>query len=197
MTRWVDDGQAMDAVYQDFSKAFDRVPHERLLRKLESHGIGGKVVRWIGAWLAGRRQRVCIQGASSSWRDVTSGVPQGSVLGPVLFLIYINDLDSGILNHLLKFADDSKLFGKVSNEADQVKMQDDLNRLHIWSQNWQMDFNAEKCVVMHIGKNSSKYAYSINGHVLNSVDHFHHHLHPPPPRPPPPIICTIPSVTSI
>ena len=101
----------------DFSKAFDRVPHERLIRKVEAHGIGGDVLRWIKEWLKDRKQRICINGEKSEWGSVTSGVPQGSVLGPLLFIIYLNDLDVGITSNLAKFADDTKI-GRAINGAE-------------------------------------------------------------------------------
>ena len=125
----VDEGSSMDVIYLDFSKAFDKVPHQRSLQKLKAHGISGKLLRSIELWLSNRKQRVHISGFQSSWQFVLSGVPQGSILRPVLFLVFINDLDSGIVNWILKFADDTKVFRKVNNIGDSQKMQDDLNTL--------------------------------------------------------------------
>jgi len=117
----VDEGHSIDVIFLDMAKAFDKVPHKRLLdklrkhrllEKLRKHGIGRKVLRILSNWLQGRKQRVCILGKFSKWIEVLSGVPQGSILGPLLFLIYINDLESGVVSHILKFADDVKILGR-------------------------------------------------------------------------------------
>ena len=104
----IDNKVNIDTVYLDLAKAFDKVPHQRLLSKLKAHGVDGLVCNWIKAWLADRQQRVCLDGSYSSWRPVWSRIPQGSVLGPVLFLIFINDLDTGLSSKILKFADDTQ-----------------------------------------------------------------------------------------
>ena len=110
-----DNNKAVDLVYLDFQKAFDKVPHERLMVKVNAHGIQGDAARWIRNWLAGRRQRVCINQSYSNWASVTSGVPQGSVLGPLHVIIYINDLDTNIVIKMYKFADDTKLCHRARN----------------------------------------------------------------------------------
>ena len=124
----------MDVVYLDFQKAFDKVPHQRLLLKLKAHGIANDVINWIEKWLTQRRQRAIVVGEILNWKSVLSGVPQGSVLGPILFLIYINDLEDDISSKVLKFADDTKLFRKVTNVTDKQSLQDDLDKLVKWSE---------------------------------------------------------------
>ena len=116
----------VDVIYLDFQKAFDKVPHQRLLIKLKSHGIGESVVNWVRDWLSGRKQRVVVEGEESSSRPVISGVSQGSVLGPILFLIYINDLENEIGSNILKFADDTKMFRRVESQEDRHQLQVDL-----------------------------------------------------------------------
>ena len=121
ITKWIDDGSPVDIIYLDFQKAFDKVPHLRLLLKyyyLKAHGIGDGLIDWIERWLTDRRQRVVVRGEVSNWKSVLSGVPQGSVLGPLLFLIHINDLDDNITSNVLKFADDTKVFRKVNIDGD-------------------------------------------------------------------------------
>ena len=106
ITKWV------DVIYLDFQKAFDKVPHQRHILKLKSHVMRNSIINWIEQWLTDRRQRVVVDGEVSSWKSVLSGVPQGSVLGPILFLVYINDLEERVTGKILKFADDTKLFRK-------------------------------------------------------------------------------------
>ena len=107
ITKWIDEGSPVDIIYLDFQKAFGKVPHQRLLFQLKAHGIGDGIIDWIEQWLIERRQRVVIDGEVSNRKSVLSGVPQGAVLGPLLFLIYINDLDDNITSNVRKFADDT------------------------------------------------------------------------------------------
>jgi len=120
VTADVDAKQNVNTIYLDFAKAFDKVPHQRLLLKLRAHGIDGVVCNWIEAWLNDRWQKVRLEGSSSSSQQFFSGVPQGSVLGPVLFLIFTNDLKVWTTSGILKFADNTKLFRSVANQADLI-----------------------------------------------------------------------------
>lgn len=169
VTSYVDKGLPVDAIYLDFSKAFDKVPHRRLLEKLKAHGITGKIHNWIAAWLTNRRQRVVLNGKFSEWSAVTSGVPQGSVLGPVLFLIYINDIDDHVKSNILKFADDTKIIRPLETEHDIHLLQQDLQQLQQWSSDWQMQFNADKCKSIHFGYNNSRHVYTMDGQSLEQV----------------------------
>ena len=169
VTGCVDSGENVDVIFLDFAKAFDKVPYKRLMLKLKSHGIIGKVAQWIEEWLNNRRQRVGIRGTLSDWLLVLSGVPQGSVLGPLLFLIYINDLDCNIKNWILKFADDTKIFSRILDDHDSERLQQDLFKLITWSEEWQMMFNVSKCKVMHIGKKNIQNHYVMNNHKLDKV----------------------------
>ena len=165
----VDRGEPVDVLYFDFRKAFDRVPHERLLLKLKALGIEGRLLDWIREWLKERRQRVVLGGEFSDWTTVTSGVPQGSVLGPVLFVIFINDIDEGIRSRIWKFADDLKMMGKVTAQEDIEQIKIDIDKLVEWSEDWQLSFNLDKCKVMHIGSKNKEQGYVMNGKDLKAV----------------------------
>ena len=143
----------------DFSKAFDKVPHQRLLMKLEHYGIHGNLLSWMESFLTKRVQTVICEGATSTSSPVTSGVPQGSVLGPLLFLTYINDQPNGLTSTVKLFADDTLLYGVVVEDSDCDNLQDDLNKLEIWQHEWQMQFNPSKCNIICI---------SISKDLLNS-----------------------------
>ena len=169
VSKYVDRGEPIDVVYLDFQKAFDKVPHNRLMLKLEALGMGKKITDWIRNWLTNRKQRVVLNGCRSDWCDLVSGVPQGSVLGPLLFTVFINDIDDSIANKLLKFADDTKLVGPVSSVEEVNALRDDLRNLFSWSEDWLMMFNIEKCKVMHIGNKNVKCQYSMGGQFLQVV----------------------------
>ena len=140
-----DKSRAIDIIYLDFQKAFDKVPHKKLMVKTRALGIIDEVADWIEDWLTNRKQRVVINGEASEWADVTSGVPQGSVLGPLPFLIYINDIDLGLTSKIAKFADDTKLGTNAANPEDLEALRKDLIKIGEWSKKWQKPFNCGKC----------------------------------------------------
>ena len=160
-----------DAILLDFSKAFDRVPHQRLLRKLDFYGIRGKINKWIESFLLNRTQQVLVEGETSCTGPVLSGVPQGSVLGPTLFLVYINDLGDGIKSTVRLFADDTMLYSSVREEADQIALQEDLNKLETWEERWQMSFNVDKCHQLTVTNKTKKRetSYTLHGQTLEKV----------------------------
>ena len=145
-TQLIESGCPIDVVYTDFAKAFDRVPHQRLLEKLKSVGIVGNTLKWIQGFLSNRKQRVRVENELSSWTKVTSGVPQGSVLGPILFVLFINDMPDVCTNVCELFA------GGVKSAENTMMLQDDLHRLTEWSMKWQLPFNIDKCKTLHIGR---------------------------------------------
>ena len=169
-TTVLQDGIPIDVVYLDFTKAFDSVPHKRLLVKLQAHGITGKLLNWIKAFLSGRRQRVVINSFQSHKSSVISGVPQGSVLGPLLFLIYVNDLPRVISSPSLLFADDTKLFQPITDRDSFQQFQNDILTLERWSKLWQLNFNTKKSFIMHLGRNNPRYTYYIDNDPLQSVE---------------------------
>ena len=169
ITKWVDEGSPVDIIYLGFQKAFDKVPHQRLILKLKSHGMGNSIINWIEQWLTDRRQRIVVDGDVSSWKSVLSGVPQGSVLGPILFLVYIDDLEEGVTGNKLKFADDTKLFRKIKEIGDKKKLQDDIDKLVRWSEKWQMLFNVGKCKCLHTGPGNTGMNYEMGGTILSKT----------------------------
>ena len=146
----IEKGKLIDAVLLDFSKAFDRVPHQRLILKLKHYGITGNICNWVSNFLTSRTQRVILEGKSSTSADVISGVPQGTVLGPLLFLLYVNDIPTYVSSKTRLFADDGLLYREINLSADAASLQRDLDALCRWEKEWQMKFNADKCFVMHI-----------------------------------------------
>jgi len=156
----------------DFSRAFDSVVHSKLLLKLSNLGIGGALLRWIGAFLVGRKQCVVVENCFSNWSDVVSGVPQGSVLGPILFLIFINDVVeiSNCCSNCSLFADDLKIYSAVDTNADRDSLQVALDKLVLWCKKWQMCINASKTFVLHLGKKNPMFNYCLNNTVIGSVN---------------------------
>ena len=156
----------------DFAKAFDKVPHKRLLHKLEAYGINGEVLRWIKAFLTDREQTVCVNGEKSKSAPVLSGVPQGSVLGPLLFVLYINDLPEHVKSLVYLFADDTKIAHQVVKAEDAQQIKEDLLALSKWSSTWLLQFNADKCHVLTLGNLENithTEKYEINGEELEHV----------------------------
>ena len=170
ITSMIDDGLPVDGVFLDFKKAFDKVSHERLLFKVHQMGIEGSLLEWISNFLSDRSQRVKVNNSYSDWQLVTSGVPQGSVLGPILFIIYINDFPVLLKNTCKMFADDAKIYGKVENIADKESIQNDLQQCVQWANVWLMEYNKKKCKVIHFGTKNQNFDYQMEGHKLTVIE---------------------------
>lgn len=164
----LDDGEPTDVIYLDFSKAFDRVPVRRLLHKLDHVGIRGIWQRWISSFLRGRKFKVRVGDSHSQLEDVTSGVPQGSVLGPLLYLVYSSDLVCHISTNKVLFADDTKVY--CNPNVQQRQLQQDLFNISVWCSEWLLPLNISKCVVLHIGKNNPRIPYYLDNKHLAVVD---------------------------
>ena len=153
----------------DFSKAFDTVPHEELLCKLKSYGITGSIHDWLRTFLTKRHMQVVIEGESSEKVTVDSGVPQGTVLGPILFLCHINDLPQAVQSQVRLFADDCLIYRPIKSQTDHITLQNDLLELEKWADKWGMRLNAKKSYILSINNRSSHF-YSLGNHILKQVD---------------------------
>ena len=167
-------GNRVDSIVLDFSKAFDKVHHGRLLAKLRHCGVNGKLHKWVTSWLHNREQCVVIDGAESEKCEVASGVPQGSVLGPLFFIIYINDIVHGLNSNIRLFANDALLYRTIHSENDHQLLQQDLDALCAWADRWSMEFNTNKCYSLHIMTKHQKrkavcIPYKMGGHLLERV----------------------------
>ena len=170
ITEAMDNGNDVDVIYLDFCKAFDKIPHRRLIKKLEKYGIKGKVLNWIRDFLSERQQRVFIKGSSSTWTDIASGVPQGSVLGTTLFLVYINDLPEAIEGLVKIFADDTKVYRAIESTETPELLQNDVSKSEYWGGEWKMFYNTEKCHHVHIGENTEASKYEMgSGDNRNTI----------------------------
>ena len=181
LERWteiVDGGGNVDVAYFDYAKAFDKVSHRLLLIKLRAYGIDGKLFVWLSAWLEGRRQRVVVGNAKSPWLPVISGTTQGTVLGFLLFLMYINDLPTQCApqeqSRVMLLADDTKTFQAISRDVeqqaqDQKSLQNRVDSIAEWAATWKMEINPSKSKVMHIGKSNPALPYFINGLEIAAV----------------------------
>jgi hypothetical protein len=169
-------GTPVDILYLDYAKAFDTVPHERLIRQVSSFGVKDKALTWIKAFLTGRRQKVRVSGKDSSWKPVDSGVPQGSVLGPTLFAMFVADVPDEVTGQVSLFADDTKVYAALNNTDATTNLNSDLHNLFRWSERMQMQFHPGKCKVMHLGKKNPHCKYTIpkskdEVHILEVTPH--------------------------
>ena len=163
-----DKGIQVDVAVLDFSKAFDTVPHEKLLYKLKKYGIEGPLHAWLSNFLTKRYMRVVLEGTFSNEVPVISGVPQGTVLGPLLFLCHINDLPDRVKSQIRLFADDCLMYREIKTHLDHTILQNDLQCLESWAEDWGMHFNAKKCYILSI-KNKLPHAYTLNNTILERV----------------------------
>lgn len=173
-TKMLDEKKQVDVFILDFEKAFDTVPHELVKTKLHSLGVSKQVIIWIGQFLANRQQKVVINGTSSKSSDVVSGVPQGTVLGPILFLVHINDIGNKIKSKIRLFADDCVCYREINSFQDTQTLQNDIDALGSWAREWGMRFQPVKCNTMTVSnkKKNIRYNYTLEGTELESLDHI-------------------------
>ena len=150
-TEVLDNGAHIDAIYCDFMKAFDTVPHQQFLRVLRFYNTPKNLVTWKEDFLSERKRRVTVNGVFSKWYDVTSGVPQGSALSPVLFVAYINTLPDEIeSSEIFLFAGDNKLFRSIYSDSNALLLQGDIDKMYSWSANSLLQFHSDKCYSINI-----------------------------------------------
>jgi len=174
LAKSLDDRKQVDVLFLDFAKAFDTVPHQRLLLKLQSYGIAGRTHQWISQWLTKRTQRVVVNGTESDYVGVISGVPQGTVLGPLMFLLYINDISENILSTIRLFADDCIMYRSINSSGDTSILQRDLDEITNWANKWQLKFNVSKCVLVRVTRNHSQFtdSYTLNNQTIQLSDTY-------------------------
>lgn len=170
----INEGKQTDVIFMDFKKAFDKVPHQKLLHKLGHIIRNDKLLAWISAYLRSRSQFVAINNAFSNCAPVDSGVPQGSVLGPLLFLLYINDIVLDLSVHVKLYADDCIVYEKIESPQDQLRLNNDFQKIIAWCHEWQMSINFKKTVFMKIThkKVPFQYPYTANHIRLQEVEHY-------------------------
>ena len=151
-TKWMEERKPFDCLYFDYRKAFDSVPHMRLMKKIEIYKFSTRQMAESKSWRGSFRMK-----------KVTSGISQGSMLGPTLFVLFINDLPQVVESRVALFADDAKVFREIQSDEDRKKLQQDIDELLIWSKKWQLPFNESKCKVMHYGKTNRKADYNLGG----------------------------------
>ena len=167
----MDAGIQTDIIFLDFSKAFDSVPHYLLLYKLQTFGFNSTHLNWLNNYLRNRSQFVIIEGKVSPPLPVKSGVPQGSILGPLLFLLYINDICEVCSSAISLYADDAKLYRRITTINDALILQSDLDALFAWSQLWRLNFNIKKCLQLSICRSLKvNHAYLLDHNVLERVE---------------------------
>jgi hypothetical protein len=168
-------GVHTDVIFLELAKAFDSVPHERLILKLRSYGIEGSLLSWFRHFITGRKQGVVIRGTFSEWSPVSSGTPQGTILGQILFLIYIHDITDCILSKVKLYADDTKSYREIKDPVLNTHiLQNDLNSLDEWAHTWQLKFNVEKCETMRLthSNDTLKSSYTLGTSILKDTESF-------------------------
>ena len=167
----LDAGVQTDIIFLDFSKAFDSVPHHLLLHKLQAFGLNSTLLNWLNHYLHGRSQSVIIEGKVSPSLPVKSGVPQGSILGPLLFVLYVNDICEVCSSPISLYADDAKIYRRIITINDALILQSDLDALFAWSQLWKLSFNIKKCLQLSICRSLKvSYVYMLDHNALERVD---------------------------